>query len=91
VTGNGMARACGGSLTRLGTDHLDLYLLHWPVPNTEFSLVVAGFESLRAAGKIRSRGRVQLLSPPNGRLIPYSARGSLRDQSGPLQRRRSQH
>ena len=56
VTGNAMARACDGSLARLGTDHLDLYLLHWPVPNTEFSGVVAGFESLRAAGKIRSWG-----------------------------------
>src|SRR5262249_1663604 len=30
VTGNGIARACEASLTRLGTDHLDLYLLHWP-------------------------------------------------------------
>jgi diketogulonate reductase-like aldo/keto reductase len=56
VTGNAMARACDGSLARLGTDHLDLYLLHWPVPNTEFPRVVAGFESLRAAGKIRSWG-----------------------------------
>src|SRR5262245_43026395 len=26
VTGNGIARACEASLTRLGTDHLDLYL-----------------------------------------------------------------
>jgi diketogulonate reductase-like aldo/keto reductase len=56
VTGNAMVRACEGSLAHLGTDHLDLYLLHWPVPNTEFSRVMAGFESLRAAGKIRSWG-----------------------------------
>jgi len=56
VTGDGMARACEGSLARLGTDHLDLYLLHWPVPSTKFSEVVAGFESLRAAGKIRAWG-----------------------------------
>jgi len=56
VSGDGMVRACEGSLTRLGTDHLDLYLLHWPVPRTKFSEVVAGFESLRAAGKIRAWG-----------------------------------
>src|SRR5437588_2579759 len=51
-----MARACEASLTRLGTDHLDLYLLHSPTPNAELSEVVAGFESLRAAGKILAWG-----------------------------------
>jgi diketogulonate reductase-like aldo/keto reductase len=51
-----MARACEASLARLGTDHLDLYLLHAPTPNAEFSKVVAGFESLRAAGRIRAWG-----------------------------------
>jgi len=56
VTGDGIARACEASLARLGTDHLDLYMLHESVPNAEFSGVVAGFESLRAAGKIRAWG-----------------------------------
>jgi diketogulonate reductase-like aldo/keto reductase len=56
VTGDAMARACEASLARLGTDHLDLYLLHWPTPNAQFPRVVAGFESLRAAGKIRAWG-----------------------------------
>ena len=56
VTGDAMARACKASLSRLGTDHLDLYLLHWPTPNTAFSKVVAGLESLRAAGRIRAWG-----------------------------------
>src|SRR5262245_5990678 len=56
VTGDAMARACEASLARLGTDHLDLYLLHWPTPNAKFPQVVAGFESLRAAGKIRAWG-----------------------------------
>jgi diketogulonate reductase-like aldo/keto reductase len=56
VTGDGIARACEASLARLGTDHLDLYLLHFPVPNAELPGVVAGFEGLRAAGKIRAWG-----------------------------------
>jgi diketogulonate reductase-like aldo/keto reductase len=56
VMGNGIARACDASLGRLGTDHLDLYLLHWPSPDTELSNIVAAFESLRAAGKIRAWG-----------------------------------
>jgi len=56
VMGEGMARACDASLGRLGTDHLDLYLLHWPSRDTELSAMVAAFESLRAAGKIRAWG-----------------------------------
>jgi diketogulonate reductase-like aldo/keto reductase len=56
VTGDGIARACEASLARLGADYLDLYLLHQPVSNAEFSGVVAAFESLRATGKIRAWG-----------------------------------
>ena len=56
VSGDGMARACLASLSRLGTNFLDLYLLHWPVPNPQFSDVIAGFEELRGAGKIRAWG-----------------------------------
>ncbi|WP_379064567.1 aldo/keto reductase [Mesorhizobium sp. UC22_110] len=43
--------ACETSLRRLGTDHIDLYLLHWRggVPLAE---TVEAFEALMAAGKI---------------------------------------
>ena len=56
IAGDGIARACEASLGRLGTDHLDLYLLHQQVPSSQFSSVVAAFEQLRAAGKIRAWG-----------------------------------
>jgi diketogulonate reductase-like aldo/keto reductase len=56
VSGDGIARACAASLARLGTDHLDLYLLHSPVSSAKFSGVVAAFEQLRMAGKIRAWG-----------------------------------
>ncbi|HEX2939612.1 MAG TPA: aldo/keto reductase [Rhodopila sp.] len=52
---SGTVAACERSLKRLGTDRIDLYLLHWrgghPLADT-----VAGFEALQAAGKIRYWG-----------------------------------
>lgn len=47
--------ACERSLRRLGTDRLDLYLLHWrgSIPLAE---TVAAFERLRETGKIRAWG-----------------------------------
>jgi diketogulonate reductase-like aldo/keto reductase len=56
VAGNGIERACEASLSRLGIDHLDLYLLHWPNGISEFSGIVTAFENLRSAGKIRAWG-----------------------------------
>jgi diketogulonate reductase-like aldo/keto reductase len=56
VSGDGIARACAASLERLGTDRIDLYLLHSPIPSKQFPGVVAAFERLRAAGKIRTWG-----------------------------------
>ena len=56
VSGDGIARACAASLARLRSEYLDLYLLHSPVPSAQFSGVVAAFEQLRAAGKIRAWG-----------------------------------
>lgn len=51
----GTVKACEASLRRLGTDHLDAYLLHWredlPLADT-----FRAFETLREQGKIRAWG-----------------------------------
>ena len=55
ATFDGTIEACEGSLRRLGTDRLDLYLLHWrgSVPLDE---TVDAFEELKRAGRIRHWG-----------------------------------
>jgi diketogulonate reductase-like aldo/keto reductase len=56
TSGDGIVRACEGSLARLGTNYFDLYLLHWRNADTDLSRMVAAFEGLRATGKIRAWG-----------------------------------
>lgn len=55
ATRRGVVAACERSLQRLGTDRLDLYLLHWRggVPLEE---TVAGLQTLQREGKIRHYG-----------------------------------
>lgn len=55
ATKRGTIAACEGSLRRLGTDHIDLYLLHWrgEVPLDE---TIDGFTALLAHHKIRHWG-----------------------------------
>ena len=50
-----MARACEKSLKCLGTDYLDLYLLHWR-SGVSLDETVEGFLALQEAGKIRRFG-----------------------------------
>ncbi|KLD70076.1 aldo/keto reductase [Xanthomonas pisi] len=55
ASARGIARACEASLQRLGVRTLDLYLLHWR-GGSDLAEVVAAFEALRDAGKIRDWG-----------------------------------
>ncbi|HYE98373.1 MAG TPA: aldo/keto reductase [Planctomycetota bacterium] len=48
---DGTLRACERSLKRLGTDRLDLYLLHW-LEGEPLEGTIRAFEKLRADGKI---------------------------------------
>lgn len=51
----GAVAACERSLRRLGTDHLDLYLLHWR-GDEPFEDTIEAFQALQTAGKIRHFG-----------------------------------
>src|SRR5690606_195919 len=49
-------KACEQSLQRLGTDHLDVYLLHWRESGTPLEETFRAFDALQQAGKIRHYG-----------------------------------
>ena len=72
----GTIAACEGSLRRLGTDRLDLYLLHWR-GSIPFAETMQAFVVLQRAGKIRHYGvsnldvddMAELWSVPGGRAV----------------------
>ncbi|MBW7459465.1 aldo/keto reductase, partial [Paenibacillus sepulcri] len=49
-------RAVDGSLKRLGTDYLDILLLHRPDPLFQAQEVAEAFQTLKQAGKVRHFG-----------------------------------
>src|ERR1700744_3497283 len=72
----GTITACERSLTRLKTDRLDCYLLHWrgsyPLAET-----VAAFEQLVSAGKIRSWGVSNFDAGDLDELLAVAGRGKI--------------
>ena len=51
-----LRRHCEGSLRRLATDYLDLYLVHWPNSAIPAEQTVEGMRALREEGLIRGWG-----------------------------------
>jgi diketogulonate reductase-like aldo/keto reductase len=51
----GTIKACEQSLGHIGSDHLDCYLLHWRGRHA-LTETIAGFETLKKQGKIKSWG-----------------------------------
>ena len=49
-------RACSQSLERLGTDYLDLYLVHWPNDEIPIEETMEAMETLVEQGRVRSVG-----------------------------------
>lgn len=60
-----VAAACDASLKRLGTDHIDLYILHRMAPDTPIEDTVGAMARLVAAGKVRYLG----LSEPSAAVL----------------------
>ena len=44
------------SLERLGTDHVDVFMVHWPDRNTPFEETMTALDEVVAAGKVRAVG-----------------------------------
>lgn len=52
----GVAAACQRSLERLGTEHIDLFLLHWRQSEVRLDEVIEGMDDLARSGSIGSWG-----------------------------------
>ena len=71
-------RACEKSLGDIGTDYLDLYLIHWPAPAHDRYA-----ESWRAMERILADGRVRAIGvsnfAPEHLMLPFKLYPGIRD------------
>jgi len=74
-----LPRSCEASLKRLGTDRLDLYLLHWR-GNVPLAETVEAMQGLQRAGKIRHWGVSNLDTDDMGELVEAGGSACVTDQ-----------
>lgn len=87
LDGKSIVAECDASLKRLGVEVIDLYQMHWPVPDTQIEEAWEAMATLAQQGKVRHIGvsnfstaqleRVAGIYPPASLQPPYSmlARG----------------
>ncbi|HSX18566.1 MAG TPA: aldo/keto reductase [Candidatus Saccharimonadales bacterium] len=51
-----LKKACEDSLKRLGTNYIDLYLIHWPNPLANMANAMSALDELKKEGKIKNIG-----------------------------------
>ena len=74
-----LPRSCEASLDRLGTDRLDLYLLHWR-GNVPLAETVEAMQALQRAGKIRHWGVSNLDTDDMEELVDAGGSACVTDQ-----------
>ncbi|WP_394659287.1 aldo/keto reductase [uncultured Novosphingobium sp.] len=74
-----LPRSCEASLKRLGTDRLDLYLLHWR-GNVPLAETVEAMDALQRAGKIRHWGVSNLDTDDMEELVEAGGSACVTDQ-----------
>ncbi len=70
-------QAVEDSLKRLQTDYIDLYLSHWPDPETPYEETLAAYDQLLSEGKVRAVGASNLNSLQLREALDVSANGGL--------------
>lgn len=56
LKGDEVHKACDRSLAKLGTEYLDLYLIHWPNDNIPIAETLEAMQQLVEKGKVRAVG-----------------------------------
>ncbi|HNS03163.1 MAG TPA: aldo/keto reductase [Anaerolineae bacterium] len=72
---DGAMHGFDGSLSRLGLDYIDLYLLHWPVP-TSFAATVQAYKAME---KVQAEGRARAIGVSN--FLPHHLQ-ALQNETG---------
>ncbi len=72
-----IAQAVEDSLRRLQTDHIDLYLSHWPDAETPYEETLGAYDTLLAQGKVRSIGCSNLDAAKLRAALDAAASGNL--------------